>query len=147
MRLSSGSGSAWPAVMRVSDPDSILLADLAALAPRLRTAVLGALTAGERAALEALRTGSARDGGRSDDAVSGDVDDAISPWLAAQIQHAREGRGSLTSTARHALLRGIEGEAGPGLNAGNARPAMADPAGRSLMGAMGGILSTRKGRS
>jgi hypothetical protein len=125
--------------MRVSDPDNTLFDELAALPPRLRNAVLGALTVEERAALDVLRFGSAQGGGV--DATASNDSGAISPWLAAQVQRAREGGGGMAPAARQALLRSVDGQGGP---APDARIAMADPAGRSLIGAMGGILSPRR---
>lgn len=104
--------------------------DLLALPPRARNAVLAALSASERRAVEALL-----------DASPSPEEKAaiVSPELAAHIAAARRGEG-MTAAARQALVRAADAV----LGTPPAAAASADPAGRSLVGAMGGMLAGRR---
>ncbi|WP_160296789.1 hypothetical protein [Sphingomonas sp. ERG5] len=124
------------------DSSASLIDELSALPAAMRNAILSALTAEERIALDALRVRVAA--GSVNDAVGPTAgDDVISPWLATLIGSARSSSDRFTPATRQALLLAAD------LDRPAQMPGMgkADPAGRSLLGAMGGLLGPRKGRA
>jgi hypothetical protein len=100
-----------------------MLGELHAMSAEDRAVILAALTRKERDLLDRL--------GQT---IAGEQPSgsALSPWLASHVLAARRGESTMTPAACEALTRAV--------GAPVREPA---PAGRSLVGAFGGLLATR----
>ena len=121
----------------MADPDGLfaLAADLRALAPRQRSAVLASLTGFERARVRALLESSLEE--EKPDAYA-----SLSPWLAERFRQAASGDAAahLLTPATASLMTSVtaaSAAAAPG-------PAEPAPPPRTLFGVIAGLLGARR---
>ena len=112
--------------MSGAEPLVAMLGELEAMSPEGRAVILAALTRKQRVLLDRLGPALAA---RSPDG------NGVSPWLACHVHAARRGESTLTPATCEALLRAV------GVPAREP-----SPAGRSLVGAFGGLLAPRAAR-
>jgi hypothetical protein len=129
--------------MPASDSLEVLARELDGMSPHARRAILRCLTPAEREMFADRASG----GSATPERATTDLD-RFSPRLAALIEQARDGAAGshpdgMTSASRQALLRSIDAITGSPRTSVMERGA----ASRSLLDAVGGLLSPRRARS